>query len=137
MSSVTFPGRYESLAKIGDWVREAAQHAGLDSFAVYAVETAVDEACSNIIEHAYGGEGIGDIDCSVEEISEGLLIRLHDNGQSFDPCCVPEPDIEGALEDRAGHGLGIYIMRQWMDEVHFEFSPTQGNTLTLLKRKAK
>ena len=59
MKSITVPGRYENLVKLSEFARQAAQEAGLDSFAIYSVETAVEEACTNIIEHAYGGEGRG------------------------------------------------------------------------------
>ena len=58
MKSATFPGRFKSLAKISKFVIEAAKKAGLDDKAIYAVELAVDEAASNIIEHAYGGDVI-------------------------------------------------------------------------------
>ena len=50
-----FPGRYDSLAQIGQFVHSAADEAGFDSFSIYAVELAVDEACTNIIELAYCG----------------------------------------------------------------------------------
>jgi serine/threonine-protein kinase RsbW len=51
-TSQTFPGRFDSLTVISEFVTRAAQAAGLDTRAVCAVQLAVDEACSNIIEHA-------------------------------------------------------------------------------------
>lgn len=137
MKSETFPGRYESLAKIGEFVREAAQSAGLDDFAVYAVETAVDEACSNIIEHAYGGENKGVISCGVEITTDGLLVRLIDHGKPFKPEKIPSPHIKNPLKHRHAHGLGLYIMRKWMDEVDFQFNSESGNTLTMVKLREK
>ena len=59
MTTVIFPGRYESLSEIRDFVVEIAKIAGFQDFDLYAVELAVDEACSNIIEHAYGEENVG------------------------------------------------------------------------------
>jgi serine/threonine-protein kinase RsbW len=137
MRKMSFPGRYESLAEIADFVKEAATEAGLSSFDIYAVETAVDEACSNIIEHGYQGEGIGDIEVSVEITEKGLTIILHDNGRPFDPEAVPDPDLDAPLEERESHGLGLYFMRELMDEVHFAFTIEDGNTLTLVKHKEK
>jgi serine/threonine-protein kinase RsbW len=137
MRSSTFPGRNESLAAIGAWVRQAAQDAGLDSTTVYTVETSVDEACSNIIEHAYGGENRGDIECTCWATNDSLTITLRDHGIPFNPDNVPEPDISASLDDRLGHGLGLYFMRQWMDEVRFDFSIEEGNTLTMIKHKRK
>jgi serine/threonine-protein kinase RsbW len=137
MRKMSFPGRYESLAEIAEFVKEAASEAGLTSFDIYAVETAVDEACSNIIEHGYQGEGIGKIEVSVDVTDKGLTIILHDNGRPFDPDAVPDPDLDAPLEERESHGLGLYFMRELMDEVHFAFTTDRGNTLTLVKHKEK
>ena len=131
----TFPGRFESLAKITDFVIRAAKSAGLGPDAVFSVEMAVDEACANIIEHAYGGEGKGDIECTCQVDDAELTVTLRDNGSPFDPSRVPEPDVNAPLEERDEGGLGLYLMRKVMDEVHFEFSRDSGNTLILVKRK--
>jgi anti-sigma regulatory factor (Ser/Thr protein kinase) len=133
----TFPGRYASLAEIAGFVREAAAELGLDDFGAYMVETAVDEACSNIIEHAYGGEGVGDIEVTVRIGKNDLTVALRDHGRPFSPEQVPEPDIHAGLEEQPGHGLGLYLIRKWMDEVKFEFSPEMGNVLKLVKYKGK
>jgi len=130
----TFPGRFDSLADIGGFVCQAAEAAGLDERAVYAVQMAVDEACSNIIEHAYGGEGQGTIVCTCQVSDGALTVILRDQGRPFDPSGVPEPDLDAELRDRAGGGLGLYFMRQLMDEVHFVFVPGSGNVLTMVKR---
>jgi serine/threonine-protein kinase RsbW len=137
MKTILLPGRYENLAQICDFVRQAAEDAGLESFAVYSVETAVEEACTNIIEHAYGGEGRGDIECSCQADDAGLVVRLRDTGKPFNPDSVREPDIHAPLKKRKDHGLGIFIMRKWMDDVQFEFTPGKGNILVMTKRKGK
>lgn len=136
MITVVFPGRYTSLAAISEFIRLATDTFGLDSYAAYAVQTAVDEACSNIIEHAYGGENKGEIVIGYEIIGEDLIIRLQDFGKPFEPDNIPTPDVQATLEDRKENGLGLYFMRQWMDEVHFQFSKGM-NTLTMVKRKEK
>ena len=103
----TFPGRFENLAKITDFVIRAARSAGLGPAAVYAVEMAVDEACANIIEHAYGGEGRGDIECTCQIDADELTVTLRDDGSPFDPSRVPEPDVNAPLEERDEGGLGL------------------------------
>ncbi len=133
--TLTFPGRFDSLAAISEFVTRAAEAADLDARAVYAVQMVVDEACSNIIEHAYGGEGRGNIECTCRINDDGLTVILRDHGRPFDPTSVPKPDIHANLEDRDGGGLGFYLMHQLMDEVHFEFTPDSGNVLTMVKRK--
>jgi serine/threonine-protein kinase RsbW len=130
----SFPGKYESLERIGDFVRNVAEDAGFQKFAMYSIEMAVDEACSNIIEHAYGGEGKGTIHCTCTANDSNLIIVLRDRGKPFDPSNVSQPNLSKELDDREAHGLGLFFIRQWMDEVSFTSKGSE-NILTMVKRK--
>lgn len=132
MKTLTFPGSYSSLVKISEFVTQAAKQLDFSDFDLYKIETAVDEACSNIIEHAYGQENLGDIEISVKVNPENLTITLTDFGKPFDPKYVKEPNLSSNLADRDNHGLGIYMMKQWMDIVEFD-SENDRNVLTLIK----
>jgi serine/threonine-protein kinase RsbW len=127
-----FEGRYACLADIAAVVRKKSAEAGLQGDSIYAVESAVDEACSNIIEHAYKGEDKGEIILEVEPIPEGIKIRITDHGDAFQPEKIPSPDTSAPLSRRKPSGLGLYMMRKCMDEISFDFSPGC-NTLTLIK----
>jgi len=135
MKTQIFPANYESLANISRFIVAQAENAGFSPKDIYAIQTAVDEACSNIIDHAYGGENLGEIIIMVEEFDNHLQITLIDHGKPFEPEDIPEPDITSPLEVRKERGLGIFFMRNLMDIVSFEFSQTDGNTLTLIKYK--
>ncbi len=135
MASKTFTGNYQSLEPVSKFIIHQAKKAGFSENEIYAIQTAVDEACSNIIDHAYGGEDQGDIKITTHIIEEGLQIVIKDEGEPFEPDDVPEPDISSPLEIRKERGLGIFFMRKLMDEVNFEFSQSKGNTLTLIKYK--
>jgi serine/threonine-protein kinase RsbW len=134
---LTVPGRFECLSQIAEFVTQAARDAGLGDDDVFHVEMAVDEACSNVIEHAYADVS-GDIEltCAAPEVG-CLEVVIHDHGQPFDPDHVPQPragdDVN--LEAMQEGGLGLYFMRKLMDDVRFEFQPGHGNTLTMVKRK--
>jgi len=132
MKTLTFPGSYSSLVKISEFVTQAAKQLDFSDFDLYKIETAVDEACSNIIEHAYGQENLGDIEISVKINPEKLTITLTDFGKPFDPKYVKKPNLSSNLSDRDNHGLGIYMMKQWMDIVEFD-SENGRNVLTLIK----
>ena len=114
---------------------EAAQAAGLDESAVYAVQLAVDEAATNVIEHAYRGMEPGSLECGCEIMPSGLKIILPDFGHPFNPDTVPQPDTNAAIEDVKPRGLGLFFMRKMMDEIRFEFSEKSGNRLIMVKRK--
>jgi serine/threonine-protein kinase RsbW len=135
MTTQTFRGRLENLPKIGAFVAQSARQAGLNNSDVYAVELAVDEACTNIVEHAYKGKG-GIIVCTCEGIPQGFRIVLEDSGPPFTPHCIRKPDFSVPLEDLRIGGVGMYLIRQLMDEVRFEFRPDEGNVLIMVKRKS-
>jgi len=115
-------------------VRKFAKTAGFGSLAIYSIEMAVDEACSNIIEHAYGGEGVGDIRCTCSVDDKALTITLRDQGKSFNPADIPPPNLSSNLDDRQAHGLGFYFIQKWMDEVYVTTNGPE-NILTMVKHK--
>jgi anti-sigma regulatory factor (Ser/Thr protein kinase) len=124
------------LTEIAAFVTQAARICGLNDDDVFHVEMAVDEACSNIIEHAYADQ-VGEIEVACRCPADGLFeVVLRDSGQPFDPEEVPEPKVSGEvdLDSLNEGGLGLYFMRKLMDEVRFESAPSRGNTLTMLKR---
>jgi len=135
MKKLIVPANFASLEKIRDYFSQAANEAGLDEDAVYEVQLAVDEAASNIIDHAYEGECENEIDCGYELLKDGLKLNLHDHGKPFNPEHVELPDIISNPTRRKRGGLGLYFMRQMMDEVNFSFSGDGGNDLTMIKRQ--
>jgi serine/threonine-protein kinase RsbW len=137
MTTLVLPGKYENLVKFSEFVRQAAEDAGLDNFSIYQVETAVDEACANIIDHAYGREGKGDIECTCQVAPEELTVILRDWGIPFNPAKIHTPNLNAPLKKRKAHGLGLHFIRQWMDEVNFNFSGETGNVLTMVKRRER
>ena len=133
MSSKIFAGEFSNLSKISEFIAEQTQEVGLNERATYEVQLAVDEACSNIIEHAYGGEGKGEIEITCNVTADGIEIVLKDKGKPFDPDIVKEIEVGGPLEDLGNRGSGVFLMRKLMDEVQFEFTKKSGTTLRMKK----
>jgi len=102
----------------------------------WQVQLAVDEAATNIIQHAYADITPDTLRISWEIAAGELIFVLVDHGKPFDPDTVPTPDINSSFEDRQGGGLGIYMMKKLMDTVTYTFDAS-GNTLTLRKRFAE
>lgn len=132
----TFEAHYANLVSIGRLITQVAEMAGFDEQGSYSIQLAVDEACSNIIEHAYGGEGDGKIECACQIDDGTLTVTLRDWGSPFDPTSVEEPDLEADLEECRIGGLGLHLIYQLMDEVRFEFTDA-GNALTIVKRRER
>ena len=110
-----------------DWLEDR----GLGKY-TFQLETAVDEASTNVIKHAYGGQG-GFFEISCDMQGQDIVIRIKDRGKTFDPGSVPQPDVNADLENRKIGGLGIYIMKKMMDQVKYSFDAKQGNRLEMRK----
>jgi anti-sigma regulatory factor (Ser/Thr protein kinase) len=135
MQSVRFAAKFEFLDEIREFVGMVARQGGFSDKDVYNIQLATDEAASNMIEHSYENipDGVIDLSCGME----GDLIRiiLVDYGEPFDPSAIPMPDLKADLSDRKIGGLGIFLMRKLMDEVHYEPKADKSNVLTMIKRK--
>jgi anti-sigma regulatory factor (Ser/Thr protein kinase) len=116
-------------------VSRAAEAVGLDQHAHYQVELAVDEACANVVDHAYLGSEPGDMEISCYSYDGAFfIIQVRDWGEGFDPAQVEEPKVDAPLEERSLGGLGLFLVRAVMDWVQFSFDPAAGNKLLMIKR---
>jgi len=135
MKTVQFAAKFEYLDEIREFVGAIAREGGFSDKDVYNIQLATDEAASNIIEHAYEkiSSGVVELSCGVQ--NDQITIVLIDRGESFDPSEIPLPDLKADLSNRKIGGLGIFLMRKLMDEVHYEARADKSNVLTMTKRK--
>ena len=134
MVYVVVKGKYKNLIRISQVVEEAANEANLDELAIYDVKLAVDEACSNIIEHAYDGEeGKGEIHCECDVMEDGLRVIIYDQGKSFNLDKIPIIDLDTPIEEVEAGGAGIYLMHKLMDRVEYDSGTEAGNKIILIK----
>ena len=124
----------ENVPKAIDCVTRSAREAGMDDRSLRQIQVAVDEACSNIIHHAYADMEAGDMEIGCEVDGDSFVVRVRDWGKSFDIDSVPEPDVRAPLEERDLGGLGIFMIRQFVDRAEFTFDPESGNELVMVKR---
>ena len=134
MQSVQFSAKFEFLDEIREFVGDIARAGGFGAKDIYNIQLAADEAASNIIEHAYEGVNTGVLEISCGMRDGAITIIMVDHGESFDPSAIPLPDLKADLSERKIGGLGIFLMRKLMDEVHYEVQ-NSGNVLTMIKRK--
>lgn len=132
--ALNITSRPENLARVAEFINEVAANFGLTEQEIYNIQMAVDEAVTNIIEHAYE-DSEGPIEVVAERHGDDFVVTLRDQGQPFDPTSIQEPDVNASLEDRDIGGLGLYFMRRLMDEVTFRFSQTGWNELTMVRRR--
>jgi len=131
---ITVPADEGQLGRVRDFIVEVCSDAGMGPRETSNTKLAVDEACTNIIKHAYGGSGSsGEIKVRVEVHAGELTIRLEDHGKRFDFSSVEDPDLDQYVETGRKGGLGVFLINRLMDHVHYE---SKGNTnqLVLTKR---
>ncbi len=125
-----FPAQPSWMKLARACVREACLKVGCDKTMTNDVVLAVDEACQNVIRHAYGGPSDEEIELSVRHRPARLIFRLRDFAPLVEPSKIKPRD----LEDIRPGGLGTHLIKEVMDEVQY-LRPTQGegNLLKLVK----
>ncbi len=131
--SLKLTSSLESVDKIERTAEEFGTLAGFDEDTVPNIAMAVREAAVNAILHGNSYNPAKTITATFEANSDALIVRIADEGTGFDPTNVPDPlASENILR---GSGRGIFLIKAFMDEVHFrQLHP--GTELTLIKHRA-
>ena len=125
-----FPARAKELGHTRAITRMSLNNHGWRSDIVEDIVLAIDEACQNIIRHAYHGECDDPITLHIELQDESLVVVLEDHAPAVSPDCMNPR----AFEDIRPGGLGCHFMRQVMDHVSIGPSSNgQGNILRMVK----
>ena len=129
------PGTPESLPVIRQTVVEAAEACGFDAEDIAKIEMAVGEACTNVIEHAYRTQPLRlEIEVHVQAFSDRLEVVIID----YSTINFPIDDVSGIgideyIEAERRRGLGLFIIRTFVDHLEHRFIYGQGNELRLVK----
>lgn len=119
----------QNLSLIREWVSTSGKEADLSPEEISQLKLAINEACSNIIRHAYEGDKNKVIILQLNFDHEKLVFEARDFGKKFDPTKYKEPDLGRPLEG----GYGRFIIRSLVDEVDYDTSPEKGTKLRLVK----
>ena len=134
------PCRYSYLRIIRQSVIDLCARAGMSELKSAQIEMAVDEACANIIEHSYGGEATDEeekthpgIRINLMHCTDRVIVELLDKGEgfAFDEHEVIEP--KEYVESKNQRGLGMYIIKSFVDDVSYEPQTRGGHRLRLTK----
>lgn len=128
------PSSTENLALIRDFVANIGKQAGLAETELSMIELAVDEACANVIEHAYGSDQTKEVIVRAMLDPDSITIEVVDTGKGFDPGAVEQKDLKRLVEERRSGGLGMRMMKLVMDEVQYQIKPGERNELRMVKR---
>ncbi|HVF10216.1 MAG TPA: ATP-binding protein [Abditibacteriaceae bacterium] len=128
-------GTPDALPRIREAVVAAAERCGLNGEDIAKIEMAAGEACSNIIEHAYHTHPTRpDIEVDIREFANRIEITILDYSTiNFPVDEMPGVELDEYIETQRRRGLGLYIIRNFVDRVEHRFICGQGNELRLVK----
>jgi serine/threonine-protein kinase RsbW len=127
------PSQTDNLEIIREFISNLARKAGFKTDDVDKIELAVDEACSNVIKHAYKNDEKKPIIIAVEIEKNKFTVSVTDQGKGFDLNKLKTPDMKEYIAQMRVGGLGIHLIKSLMDEVDFSIEPGVKNQVKLVK----
>ena len=124
----------ENVRRISDFVHDAGKRLGLTDDALFDIDLAVEEACTNIVRHAYRPDQAGDMGVRVDGTDDAISIELTDWGQPFEADAA-HLAVDVPVEVRAAGGMGVLLVHKLMDDVTRRTASVPGgpNVLTMVK----
>ena len=134
-SSITFEHAANSdIPAVTEFVEAELEKVDCPMKAVMQFGVAIDEIYSNIVNHGYGDKpGPITVKVIISQNPRTVYVRFSDFGIPYNPLTYETPDITLSAEERQIGGLGIYLVRQTMDDMRYKYENGQ-NVLTLVKR---
>lgn len=123
----------KNLLEVQAFIDEQLEAAGCPMQTQITIDIAVEELFVNIASYAYDSEiGIAVVQVTVHEEPLSVEITFIDNGEQYDPLAKPDPDITLSAKQRKKGGLGIFMVKNTMDNVSYEYKDGK-NILTIKK----
>jgi len=131
---MVIPNDTSYLSKVRKFIKEVVALSPMEATEHMRVVLAVDEALSNVIEHAYKCSSPDNtIELKFVGTDKYLSAVITDQGNSFNPSSIPDVNMEDHVRNRRKGGLGIFMIRQIMDEIEYKFKDGEYNVLRLVK----
>jgi len=125
------------IPRVSDLIESVMQGHQFPDEDILDTQLAVEEVVTNVIVHGYGEAG-GEILVSLSYLAEesAMEIRVEDSAEPFDPLSLPEPDISLGIDERKIGGLGIFLTRQVMNDIRYQYEGDK-NVLILKKKRSE
>ena len=122
-----------NISKVTEFVNAQLAAADCPRKAMGQIDVAIDEIFANIAAYAYEpATGLATVRFNLEDEPKAAVITFIDRGKPYDPLSAAAPDITLSADDREIGGLGVFIVRQTMDDVSYRYEDGQ-NILSIKK----
>ncbi len=130
---IALDARWDQLPALTAFTAEAEDSLGLTSEQMFVLELVVEEIVTNVIKYGYREQG-GPLELCCRATAGDLEIVIRDRGMPFDPTQASRPDLSGGVQDRPVGGLGVFLVCEMADTVHYTHSEADGwNELVVTK----
>ena len=133
--SIILANDISEISRLYEFIEELGSDFSLSPDIVFNLNLVLEEAVVNIINYAYPKEDHESIYLSAKMHEGSIVLVLTDTGKEFDPTAVPEADVTLSADERQIGGLGIFLIRQIMNEVKYE--RIEGKNVLTLEKKVK
>lgn len=136
MQSAAVPASMEYLERVVSLTEEVLSAAGCGENDLRLILISAEEIFTNIASYAYGKEqGTVWLQCGVLEAGDGkkeAVVCFQDRGLPYDPFAGEDPDLSLPIEERPVGGLGVYMVKQFMDQADYQYK--HGRNITTLRK---
>ncbi len=122
------------LERIRAFVADHARRFGFNEEDVQDIRLAVDEACTNIIKHAYQWRDDKEIQIRIGMRDSEMLVSIIDEGVPFNPKNYSIPSTQDQLDQKKRSGYGILLIRKLMDKVEYRNKKSR-NEIRMIKKR--
>lgn len=131
--SLVMTNEISQISLLNEFIEQIGSDLNLDGSLVMSLNLALEEAASNVIMYAYPEGEPQSITLEVKKRGHDLIFTLTDSGREFDPTEKENPDLDLSVEDRPIGGLGIFLIKQVMNEV--TYSRMEDNNVFVMKKR--
>ncbi len=120
LRSITLPNDVQTIPQLTTFIDEVCEALEFNAGQTMEMNLAVEEAVVNVMNYAYPEGTVGTVQIDAEANEERLKFTITDYGAPFDPTTYAKADTTLSAEDRPIGGLGIFMIRQYMDSINYE-----------------
>ncbi len=127
-------GRHE-VAGLARWADQFAAEIGLVAPVRGELQVVLEEVALNIITHGYGeAGGANEISVTLDSDERFITIIVEDEARAFDPTSRVEVDVSLPPEQRPIGGLGVHLVKNLVESMHYKREGTRNILILRLNR---
>lgn len=130
---IILKNQISEITRLGEELDKFGIENSIKKELINTINFVLDEVVTNVIMYAYPKDELNFIEIDIDIIDEYIVMKVIDSGKKFDPTQIKDPDISKDLTEREIGGLGIYLVKNSVDKIEYEYIDNK-NVLTIYKK---